>query len=86
MIAQAQARQDAEGLTNLTWLVGDAVPLPFPDNVFSVVVTRYSFHHLLDPNAVLASKQCTAPAKAPQRCFGCANWSNDDSFGIKFEL
>jgi ubiquinone/menaquinone biosynthesis C-methylase UbiE len=28
MIAQAQARQDAEGLTNLTWLVGDAVPLP----------------------------------------------------------
>src|SRR5262245_41056251 len=54
MIEQAQARQRAKGLTNLTWLVGDAVPLPFPDAAFSVVVTRYSFHHFLDPRAVLA--------------------------------
>jgi SAM-dependent methyltransferase len=29
------------------------VPLPFPDAAFSVVVTRYSFHHILDPKAVL---------------------------------
>jgi ubiquinone/menaquinone biosynthesis C-methylase UbiE len=29
MIEQAQARQRAKGLTNLTWVVGDAVPLPF---------------------------------------------------------
>jgi len=54
MIEQARARQRARGLTNLTWLVGDAVPLPFPDAAFSVVVTRYSFHHFLDPRAVLA--------------------------------
>jgi ubiquinone/menaquinone biosynthesis C-methylase UbiE len=54
MIEQAQARQRAKGLTNLTWLVGDAVPLPFGDAAFSVVVTRYSFHHFLDPRAVLA--------------------------------
>jgi ubiquinone/menaquinone biosynthesis C-methylase UbiE len=54
MIEQAKARQRARGLTNLTWLVGDAVPLPFPDAAFSVVVTRYSFHHFLDPKAVLA--------------------------------
>jgi ubiquinone/menaquinone biosynthesis C-methylase UbiE len=54
MIEQAQARQRARGLRNLTWLVGDAVPLPFPDAAFSVVVTRYSFHHFLDPKAVLA--------------------------------
>jgi ubiquinone/menaquinone biosynthesis C-methylase UbiE len=53
MIEQAKARQ-SKGLTNLTWLVGDAVPLPFPDASFSVVVTRYSFHHFLDPKAVLA--------------------------------
>ena len=38
----------------MTWLVGDVVPLPFPDASFSVVVTRYSFHHFLDPKAVLA--------------------------------
>src|SRR4029077_9768027 len=54
MIEQAQARQRSKGLTNLTWLVGDAVPLPFPDASFSVVSTRYSFHHFLDPEAVLA--------------------------------
>src|SRR5690349_4417411 len=54
MMEQARARQQSKGLTNLTWLIGDAVPLPFPDATFSVVVTRYSFHHFLDPKAVLA--------------------------------
>jgi SAM-dependent methyltransferase len=54
MIEQAQARQRARGLTNLTWVVGDAVPLPFPAAAFSVVVTRFSFHHFLEPRAVLA--------------------------------
>jgi ubiquinone/menaquinone biosynthesis C-methylase UbiE len=53
MIEQARARQRASGLTNLTWLVGDAVPLPFSDATYSAVVTRYSFHHFLDPKAVL---------------------------------
>jgi len=54
MIEQAQARQRAKQLTNLTWKVGDAVPLPFADDAFSIVVTRYTFHHFLDPQAVLA--------------------------------
>jgi ubiquinone/menaquinone biosynthesis C-methylase UbiE len=54
MIEQAQLRQKARGLTNLTWLVGDAVPLPFPEAAFSIVVTRYSFHHFLEPRSVLA--------------------------------
>jgi len=54
MIEQAQVKQRSKGLTNLTWLVGDAVLLPFPDASFSVVVTRYSFHHFLDPRGVLA--------------------------------
>jgi ubiquinone/menaquinone biosynthesis C-methylase UbiE len=54
MIEQALARQQALGLTNLSWLIADAIPLPFPDGAFSVVVTRYSFHHFLDPQAVLA--------------------------------
>jgi ubiquinone/menaquinone biosynthesis C-methylase UbiE len=53
MIEQGKKRQQAQGLPNLTWLVGDAVPLPFADASFSVVVTRYSFHHFLDPVAVL---------------------------------
>jgi SAM-dependent methyltransferase len=54
MIEQARARQRAKGLTNLTWVLGEAVPLPFPDSTFSAVVSRYSFHHFLNPLAVMA--------------------------------
>ena len=34
--------------------VGDVLPLPFPESSFSAVITRYSFHHFLEPEAVLA--------------------------------
>ncbi len=53
MIEQAEERQKARGLANLSFQVGDVLPLPFPDASFSVVLTRYSFHHFLDPKAVL---------------------------------
>jgi ubiquinone/menaquinone biosynthesis C-methylase UbiE len=54
MIDQAEARQRSLGLVNLTWVVGDACPLPFPDAAFSRVITRYSFHHFGDPAAAFA--------------------------------
>jgi ubiquinone/menaquinone biosynthesis C-methylase UbiE len=54
MIAQAQELQRAKGLTNLTWQIGNVLPLPYPDAAFSLVVSRYSFHHFLDPRAVWA--------------------------------
>jgi ubiquinone/menaquinone biosynthesis C-methylase UbiE len=54
MIEQAKVMQQADALTNLTWHVGDVQRLPFADASFSLVFTRYSFHHLLDPKAVLA--------------------------------
>ncbi|HEV3262097.1 MAG TPA: class I SAM-dependent methyltransferase [Gemmataceae bacterium] len=54
MIEQAKALQESTGRTNLTWRVGDVLPLPFADASFSLVFTRYSFHHFLDPKAVLA--------------------------------
>jgi SAM-dependent methyltransferase len=54
MIQQAQKLQADRGLTNLTWQVGDVLPLPYEEGDFSLVVTRYSFHHFLDPRAVLA--------------------------------
>jgi ubiquinone/menaquinone biosynthesis C-methylase UbiE len=53
MIAEAQARQQAAGLGNLDWHVGDATVLPFEDGRFDRVTTRYSFHHMPDPAAVL---------------------------------
>lgn len=54
MIEQAQKRQTEKGLTNLRWSVGEALPLPYADNSFSLVITRYSYHHFLDPRAALA--------------------------------
>ncbi|QOY86866.1 class I SAM-dependent methyltransferase [Paludibaculum fermentans] len=53
MIEQARVLQDEKGLANVEWRLGDATQLPFPDNSFDLVVTRYSFHHLMDPRAVL---------------------------------
>lgn len=54
MIDQAQKRQREHNQTNLEWTVGEAVPLPYEDNRFSLVITRYSFHHLLSPEQALA--------------------------------
>ena len=54
MIRQARDRQQSLGLQNLTWIQGDAQPLPFADNQFSRVITRYSFHHFTKPQAAFA--------------------------------
>jgi len=54
MIKQARKRQREQQLTNLDWTVGAADPLPYDDHRFSLVVTRYSFHHLLSPQRALA--------------------------------
>lgn len=53
MIEQAKKRQSEFGLKNLSWDIGTVLPLPYALNTFSAVVTRYSFHHFLDPKAVL---------------------------------
>ena len=48
------ARMAAErNLGNVGWKQGDVVALPWPDATFSIVVTRFSFHHFQDPLAVL---------------------------------
>lgn len=54
MLELARARQESAGLTNLAWELGDITALPYPDATFDLVVTRYSFHHLLNPGAALA--------------------------------
>jgi SAM-dependent methyltransferase len=54
MIEQAQVLQGSKRLANVTWNVGDVVSLRYSNDSFSVVFTRYSFHHLLDPKIVLA--------------------------------
>jgi ubiquinone/menaquinone biosynthesis C-methylase UbiE len=54
MIEQAMKRQQDQRLDNLEWNIGNAIPLPYADNSFSLVLTRYSFHHLLEPEEALS--------------------------------
>ncbi|VTS08212.1 class I SAM-dependent methyltransferase [Tuwongella immobilis] len=54
MLAQAQTRQQQMRLDNLLWMQADGEQLPWCDASFSVVMTRYSFHHLLHPQRMLA--------------------------------
>jgi len=53
MLEQARVRQAQLNLNNLTWHEGDVLSLPFADASFSIVATRFAFHHFLDPLAVL---------------------------------
>jgi ubiquinone/menaquinone biosynthesis C-methylase UbiE len=53
MIEQAKFLQKKLKLENVDWRVGDVSRLPFDDRTFSMVVTRYSLHHVVDPKKVL---------------------------------
>jgi ubiquinone/menaquinone biosynthesis C-methylase UbiE len=53
MLDRARTLAQEQGLTNVTWRQGEALPLPFPDGAFTIVVSRFTFHHFLDPLGVL---------------------------------
>ncbi|HEX7286849.1 MAG TPA: methyltransferase domain-containing protein [Candidatus Angelobacter sp.] len=57
MLEQARKAQGEQGLTNLTWQQGDVTHLPFPDASFSIVSSRFAFHHFEDPLVVLKEKK-----------------------------
>ncbi len=53
MLGQARKAQQEQGLTNVTWQQGDVTRLPYPDASFSIVSSRFVFHHLEAPLVVL---------------------------------
>ena len=53
MLEQARKEQQQRRLTNVSWQQGDVYALPYPDAHFSIVSSRYAFHHLLEPLAAL---------------------------------
>jgi ubiquinone/menaquinone biosynthesis C-methylase UbiE len=53
MLDQSRKLAAQKQLANTAWKQGDVTTLPFSDASFSIVVTRFSFHHFLDPLAVL---------------------------------
>jgi SAM-dependent methyltransferase len=54
MIERARALQEENGLRNVSWRLGDVLPLPYADRSFSIVTSRFAFHHFLEPRPVLA--------------------------------
>jgi ubiquinone/menaquinone biosynthesis C-methylase UbiE len=52
MLNQGQQMAQQEQLTNITFKLGAAENLEFADNQFDVTITRYSFHHFVDPQRV----------------------------------
>ena len=53
MVRKGESLAAAKGLSNATFQVGDVSTLPFAQASFSVVTSRYAFHHLADPVRVL---------------------------------
>ena len=53
MLQRARGLAAEKQLSNVSWRQGDVSSLPYDDGSFAIVVTRFAFHHFLDPLAVL---------------------------------
>src|SRR5690606_35541627 len=49
MLEEAKRAAQVANISNVNWTLGDAYSLPFDDNSFSVVMSRFAFHHYQDP-------------------------------------
>lgn len=54
MLDEAQKLQVRHNITNVTWQIGDVENLPYDDGSFSIVISRFGFHHFLNPLNVLS--------------------------------
>jgi len=48
MLEQARKAAAESGLANTSWDQGDVTALPYADGSFTIVATRFSFHHFVD--------------------------------------
>jgi len=53
MIDQGRKRAMEDGIRNLRWELGSAEALPFADESFDLVISRYAIHHFAEPETVL---------------------------------
>ena len=83
MIDEARKRQQSMGLMNMEWKIGDVTPLPFAGSSFSAVITRYSFHHFLEPETVLARDGAGMPAGRQSGRRGCVHVHAGTSRGLR---
>ena len=62
MLEQGRAAAAAENAQNITFLRGDAKRLPFRDASLDIVMTRFSLHHIPDPQAVIVEMKRVSAA------------------------
>ncbi len=53
MLAGGREAATREGLGNITFMQAEAESLPFEDGSFDLVVTRFSLHHIAEPQRVV---------------------------------
>src|SRR5260370_17067479 len=53
-LAIAEQTRQSRGLTNVCFQLGDAEQLPFEEEAFDVVVSRFALHHYEHPQRVLS--------------------------------
>jgi ubiquinone/menaquinone biosynthesis C-methylase UbiE len=49
MLEQARYLQQQQSLQNVSWALGDVTQLPYRGHEFSIVTSRFAFHHLPEP-------------------------------------
>jgi ubiquinone/menaquinone biosynthesis C-methylase UbiE len=54
MIEEAKKTQQKKGLSNMQWQIGEVASLPYDNESFSIVVSRFGFHHFQNPATVLS--------------------------------
>lgn len=80
MLKVAESRRKEENLSNVEFIAGNAMELPFEDNRFDVVVVSFGLRNMPDYKAVVA--EMTRVLK-PEGCFYCLESSYPSSKLIK---
>ncbi len=69
MLDRARRYQVEQQVKNVTWQLGSSSDLPFVDNTFDCVITRFSFHHFLEPiDALREMKRVAKPGGTVLLC------------------
>ena len=81
MLDQAKQQALTHKIANMSFREGDAMTLPYEDNSFDTVITRYSFHHFLTPEQVLSEmiRVCK-----PKGCVLVADVAIESKYSVTF--
>jgi SAM-dependent methyltransferase len=76
MLEEARKLADRESVGNVAWHHGDVYALPFADDAFDIVTSRFAFHHLQEPARAFA--EMVRVARPGGRVVLCDAVASDD--------